>query len=220
MNGSDCVLKLLIFDLDGTLIDSLRDLAEAANYALRAYKLPEHDIEKFRYFVGDGIPKLIERILPEDMHSDDMINKVKSVFDSYYSEHYADYTAPYNNIPELLRELKCKGYKLAVASNKPDNFTHDLVDSIFEGMFDVVQGKVDSFEKKPAPQIIYKISEDLGIPLSEAIMIGDTNVDIFTAKNAGIKSIGCLWGFRTKSELEEAGADFIVSDPIEILKYI
>lgn len=213
-------LKLLIFDLDGTLIDSLRDLAEAANYALRSFDLPEHDIEKYRYFVGDGIPKLIERILPENMRNENMINKVKFVFDDYYSEHYADYTVPYDNISELLQELKCKGCKLAVASNKPDDFTHKLIDKLFDNVFDVVQGKADGFEKKPSPQIIYKISAELDIPLSETVMIGDTNVDIFTAQNAGIKSIGCLWGFRTKSELEEAGADFIVSDPAEILKYI
>ena len=213
-------MKLIIFDLDGTLVNSLDDLAAAANHALKKYGYPSHDTEKYRYFVGDGVPKLIERALPEEKRSDDVILKVKSDFDNYYKEHYSDFTQQYEVIPELIRKLKEEGYMLAVASNKPDEFTQIIVERLFGNIFDLVVGKRPDTEKKPAPDIIFKIIEELSCSAEETVMIGDSNVDIFTAKNAGIRSVGCLWGFRTAEELKSAGADNLVSVPIDILNCI
>lgn len=213
-------MKLIIFDLDGTLVDSLNDLAASANHALDKCGFPIHDAEKYRYFVGDGVPKLIERALPEGERSDDIILKVKSEFDAYYKEHYADFTLPYEGIPELVSKLKNDGYVLAIASNKPDEFTGIIVERLFGNLFDYVVGKRPDTEKKPAPDIILKIMEKASCNADEAVMIGDSNVDILTAKNAGIRSVGCLWGFRTAEELKAAGADYLVPEPMEILNCI
>lgn len=213
-------MKLAIFDLDGTLVDSLGDLADACNNGLKKMGYPVHELEKYRYFVGDGVLKLVERILPEDKRSEENISALKAEFDSYYNVHYADKTHPYDGIVSLLDALSAKGVKLAVASNKPDEFTKSVVKVFFEGKFDMVLGKCPDTEKKPAPDILLKIMDALDVSADETVMIGDTNVDIRTAKNAGVSSIGCLWGFRTMEELEQAGADHIVSSPNEILKYI
>ena len=213
-------MKLAIFDLDGTLVDSLGDLADACNNGLKKMGYPVHELEKYRYFVGDGVLKLVERILPEDKRSEENISALKAEFDSYYNVHYADKTHPYDGIVSLLDALSAKGVKLAVASNKPDEFTKSVVKVFFEGKFDMVLGKCPDTEKKPAPDILLKIMDALDVSADETVMIGDTNVDIRTAKNAGVSSIGCLWGFRTMEELEQAGADNIVSSPNEILKYI
>ena len=213
-------MKLAIFDLDGTLVDSLGDLADACNNGLKKMGYPVHELEKYRYFVGDGVLKLVERILPEDKRSEENISALKAEFDGYYNVHFADKTHPYDGIVPLLHELSAKGVKLAVASNKPDEFTKSVVKVFFEGKFDMVLGKCPDTEKKPAPDILLKIMDALDVSADETVMIGDTNVDIRTAKNAGVSSIGCLWGFRTMEELEQAGADHIVSSPNEILKYI
>ena len=213
-------MKLAIFDLDGTLVDSLGDLADACNNGLKKMGYPVHELEKYRYFVGDGVLKLVERILPEDKRSEENISALKAEFDSYYNVHYADKTHPYDGIVSLLDALSAKGVKLAVASNKPDEFTKSVVNVFFVGKFDMVLGKCPDTEKKPAPDILLKIMDALDVSADETVMIGDTNVDIRTAKNAGVSSIGCLWGFRTMEELEQAGADNIVSSPNEILKYI
>lgn len=213
-------MKLAIFDLDGTLVDSLGDLADSCNNGLKKMGYPVHELEKYRYFVGDGVLKLVERILPEDKRSEENISALKAEFDSYYNVHYADKTHPYDGIVSLLDALSAKGVKLAVASNKPDEFTKSVVNVFFEGKFDMVLGKCPDTEKKPAPDILLKIMDALDVSADETVMIGDTNVDIRTAKNAGVSSIGCLWGFRTMEELEQAGADHIVSSPNEILKYI
>lgn len=213
-------MKLAIFDLDGTLVDSLGDLADACNNGLRKFGYPVHELEKYRYFVGDGVLKLVERILPEEKRSEESIAALKAEFDSYYNVHYADKTHPYDGIVSLLDKLAERGVKLAVASNKPDEFTKAVVKVFFEGKFDMVVGKCPDTEKKPAPDILLKIMDALDVSADETVMIGDTNVDIRTAKNAGVSSIGCLWGFRTMEELEQAGADHIVSSPNEILKYI
>lgn len=213
-------MKLAIFDLDGTLVDSLGDLADACNNGLKKFGYPVHELEKYRYFVGDGVLKLVERILPEEKRSEEDIAALKAEFDSYYNVHFADKTHPYEGIVSLLDELSARGVKLAVASNKPDEFTKAVVNVFFEGRFDMVVGKCPDTEKKPAPDILLKIMDALDVSADETVMIGDTNVDIRTAKNAGVRSIGCLWGFRTAEELEAAGADHIVSSPCNILKYI
>lgn len=213
-------MKLIIFDLDGTLVNSLDDLAAAANQALKKHGFPIHENEKYKYFVGNGVPKLIERALPENMRTDTVISMVKSDFDAYYSKHYADCTKPYDGINDLLRTLKERGYKLAVASNKPDEFTSVIVTQLFGDIFDFISGKREDTPKKPAPDIIFKIMKASCVNAENTVMIGDSDVDIITAENAGISSIGCLWGFRTADELKKAGADHLASSPSEILNFI
>lgn len=213
-------MKLIVFDLDGTLVNSLADLAAATNISLKKFGYPEHELEKFRYFVGDGVPKLLERAVPESERSAERLAEMKKCFDAYYNTHFADNTNPYDGIPQLLVEIKKLGYKMAVASNKPDEFTKEIVNTFFEGVFDIIQGKAPDTEKKPAPDIVLKIMKKLNASAEDTVMVGDSNVDIFTAKNAGIKSIGCLWGFRTRQELEEAGADYIAEKPSDILDHI
>lgn len=213
-------MKLLIFDLDGTLVNSLDDLADAANYALNKFGYPVHEVEKYKYFIGDGIPKLIERIIPENQRSEENIAEVKAEFDSYYKKHYLDKTISYEGIIPLISELKKKRCKLAVATNKPDEFAQTIVSRLFDDVFDIVIGKRDFADKKPSPDIVYEIMDRLSCSKEVTIMVGDSNVDIFTAENAGISSIGCLWGFRTADELIKAGADYLAASPMDILKYI
>ena len=209
-------MKLIIFDLDGTLVDSLEDLADAANYAMKQFGYPTHPTEAFRYFVGNGIPKLIERCLPEGERSPERIEEVRQVFSQYYNVHFADKTRPYDGIPELIDKLKREGVKTAVASNKADDFTCCIIDSFFKGSFDMVRGSREGVPKKPAPDIVSHIMKELGADAEHTYFAGDSNVDMCTAKNAGVTSIGCLWGFRTKEELLEGGADFLAEKPIQI----
>ncbi|MCH5194382.1 MAG: HAD family hydrolase [Oscillospiraceae bacterium] len=209
-------MKLIIFDLDGTLVDSLEDLADAANYAMKHFGYPVHPIEAFRYFVGNGIPKLIERCLLESERSPERIEEVRAVFSGYYNVHFADKTRPYDGIPELLDKLRSEGVRTAVASNKSDDFTHVITDSFFKGTFDAVIGSREGVPRKPAPDIVFDIMKELGADASDTYFAGDSNVDMYTAKNAGIRAIGCLWGFRTKEELLEGGADFLAENPWSI----
>ena len=211
------MIKLVIFDLDGTLIDSLNDLADASNKALAECGYPPHAVERYRFFVGNGVIRLIECILPENARTEDNIRKVHEGFDKYYSQGYNVHTRPYKGIRELLDHLHEQGIMTAVASNKPDGFTQLIVKEMLGDSFDCVCGKKDGFEKKPDPGIIFHIMEKLGVSPEEVLLAGDSDVDIHTAHNAHIKSIGCTWGFRPREELEEAGADNIVDSPDKIL---
>ncbi len=213
-------MKLVIFDLDGTLINSLDDLADAANYALKKFGYPVHPVESFKYFVGNGVPKLIERVLPENERTPERIEEVKSVFDLYYNNHSTDKTRPYDGIEELVAALKKNGYKIAVASNKSDSFTQALVKQFFGNSFDYVQGALPGVPKKPEPDIVYSIMSRLGSEKNDTYFAGDSNVDMFTAKNAGVTAIGCLWGFRTKEELLSGGADHLAEKPSDIYNII
>ena len=209
-----------IFDLDGTLIDSLEDIADAVNYGLEKMGYSTHPLSAFKGFVGNGALKLCERSLGE--HADEeKTKKLHEYFSLYYNEHCMDKTKPYEGIHELLNTLKNNGIKLCAASNKPHDFTKLLIEKIFgEGTFSVILGKQASRPVKPDPAIISDILKELGENKENAVMIGDSNVDITTALNAGITSIGCEWGFRTKEELILAGAEYTVSSPEEIVKII
>ena len=212
-------MKLAIFDLDGTLTDSLADIAEASNYSLRKLGLPEYELSRYNYFVGDGIKKLIERILPENKQ--DKFDEALSLYNSYYNEHYTVKTYVYDGIAETLEKLKNNGVTLAVASNKTAIFTANVVKNYFgDDIFSLVCGKEENRPAKPSPEIVFNIMNKLGAKPDECFMIGDTNIDIKTGKNAGIKTIGCLWGFRTLKELKEAEADFIAEKPKDIFKII
>ena len=209
--------KLAVFDLDGTLADTLEDLATAVNYGLIKLGYPVHHIDKYNNFVGNGILKLCERALPEG--KSESLQELHDIFDSFYKNHCMDKTKEYTGVTELLRQLSKNGVDIAVATNKDQTFATKIVAKLFPYIkFVKVLGGCNERPKKPSPDIIYEINGDR--EYSEIYMIGDSNVDIETAKNAGMKSIGCLWGFRTEQELKDAGADYVVSEPSEIKKII
>ncbi len=208
--------KLVIFDLDGTLVNSLEDLGNACNSALERFGYPTHPMDSFRYFVGDGVPMLIRRALPESERSEENIARVKAVFDEIYGRNYNVCTRPYDGITELLGKLKAEGILIAVASNKPDNFTQTIVTSMFGDTFSYVSGKKEGFEKKPDPQIALHIMEKLGVSPKDVLFAGDSSVDMQTAHNAGCDCIGCVWGFRTLQELADNKATYIANSPIDI----
>lgn len=212
------MIKLAIFDLDGTLVNSIEDLADATNRALAENGYPVQPIENFNHYVGNGTKKLIERALPvgTDMPEQERIH---SVFSEYYRGGCLNKTKPYEGIVSALRELRRQGVICTVASNKPDAFSKSIVSALFDDVdFDLVRGKTDGMKAKPEPDIVFAILEELGISADQAVMIGDSDVDVITAHNAGVKCIGCEWGFRGHEELERAGAEFIVSEPGQILE--
>lgn len=210
------MIRLAVFDLDGTLVNSLADLAAASNYGLRTLGFPEHPTEKFRYFVGNGVRKLCERVLPED--AKEYADRQYALFSEYYNTHYADQTRPYPGIKSLLHHLKDEGILLAVASNKTEVFTREIVEHFFgTALFDLVSGKIDGRPVKPDPAILQAAMKQFGATPAETVMIGDSNVDIRTAKAAGTHSIGCIWGFRTAEELTEAGAEQLAETSVQIL---
>lgn len=213
-------MKTIIFDLDGTLLNTLDDLADSANHTMEQMGYPTHPLESYRYFVGNGVPKLLERCLPEDKRTTENIETARGIFAEYYNVHFTDKTRPYDGVAELLEKLKSSGVKMAVASNKSDEFTVSLVKRFFGNAFDTVQGGKADVPKKPAPDIVYGIMEKLGAFPENTYFAGDSNVDMYTAKNAGITAIGCLWGFRTKEELLEGGADFLAENPLDIYDVI
>lgn len=213
-------MKTIIFDLDGTLLDTLADLAASANHTMEKMGCPTYPIDSYRYFVGNGVPKLLERCLPEDKRTEENILAARKLFAEYYNVHFADKTKPYDGVAELLESLKKSGVKMAVASNKSDEFTQSIVKKFFGNAFDMVQGGRADVPKKPAPDIAYSIMDKLEAVPENTYFAGDSNVDMFTAKNAGITAIGCLWGFRTKEELLDGGADFLAEKPSDIYDII
>lgn len=213
--------SVVIFDLDGTLINSIEDLADAVNKALLDCGFPTHEVEKYNYFVGDGAGKLISRAIPDGEKTEENIKAVSKNFSENYGKSFAKKTYVYDGILKLLEDLKNAGFSLAVASNKPDEFTKVIVNKLFKPQtFDIVRGHIDGVLHKPDPQIVFNIIDELGSDKSTSFFIGDTNVDIKTAQNSGIKSIGCQWGFRGRDELLKSGADFIAQHPSDILDII
>lgn len=217
------MIKLAIFDLDGTLLNTIDDLADSCNYILEKNHFPVHPINSYKYFVGNGMTKLIERALPCELKNNSgEVERVKKEFIEYYSTHSTSKTAPYNGVIEMLKTLNSMNIKLAVASNKFIEGTQSLVKKYFyEINFSSVLGQRAHVPMKPNPQIVYDIMNEIGINNKEEILyIGDTGTDMQTAVNSGIKSVGVLWGFRSEEELKEFGAEYIVSKPDEIIKLI
>lgn len=213
--------KLAIFDLDGTLLDTIGDLAAACNHMLSLRGLAPHTREEYHKMVGNGILKLVERALPEELRSTEYVLAAREDFLAYYVEHIDCYTRPYDGIREVLHTLQEDGWTLAVASNKFDDGTQRLVRSIFsEVEFKAVYGNRENFPLKPDAALIELIMEECGAVRETTTMIGDSGVDMQTAKNGGVRSIGCTWGFRSREELEQNGADIIVDNPLEILSVI
>lgn len=211
--------RCVIFDLDGTLLNTLDDLASAGNYTLEKLGLPLHDVEEYRYFVGNGIPKLIQRILPVGS-SQELCDKAQSLFSDYYSSHSTDKTRPYDGICDLLSRLSDDDIKIGVATNKDHEFSESLIRTFFGNSVNIVCGRKDGAPKKPDPFSVNYIMEKLGAEKSKTIYVGDSNVDMETARNAGLDSCGVLWGFRTEKELRENGAHYIVNAPEELYQII
>lgn len=213
--------RLIIFDLDGTLLDTIDDLGCAANYALMQCGYPIHDISAYPRFVGNGIKKLIERAMPENARTDDNIEKLRTHFTEYYNRHNTDQTKPYEGIPELLSQLDSKGVKLAVASNKYQSAVEKLITHFFpEIHWTAIEGQKDIYPAKPDPAIVSDIISKCPTALDDILYVGDSGVDIKTARRAGVESAGVTWGFRPLTELKEYNTDNIVNAPHEILDIV
>lgn len=213
--------RLAIFDLDGTLLDTIGDLAEACNYMLSLRELGSHTREEYAKMVGNGILNLVKRALPEELRTDEYAMAARADFLDFYTANIDRHTRPYDGIYEVLRTLQEEGWSLAVASNKFDEGTQKLVRSIFPDIhFSAIYGNKEGFPLKPDAALLDLIMKECDADVTTTWMIGDSGVDIQTAKNAGVRSIGCSWGFRPRTELEEFGADYIVDAPSEILQIL
>ena len=211
--------KTLIFDLDGTLLNTLIDLASSVNYAMRECGFNERTTDEIRRFIGNGVAVLIQRSVPDGI-SEEEYKKALDIFKTHYKENSRNNTAPYDGICDLLRKLKEDGYNLAIVSNKVDFAVKDLRDEFFNGLIDVAIGDSDATRTKPEPDMVYKAIEELGVDKESCIYIGDTDVDIETARNSGMDCISVSWGFRLRSELEECGATMIADCAEDILKFV
>ena len=213
--------RLAIFDLDGTLLDTIGDLAEACNYMLSLRELGSHTREEYAKMVGNGILNLVKRALPEELRTDEYVMAARADFLDFYTANIDRHTRPYDGIYEVLRTLQEEGWSLAVASNKFDEGTQKLVRSIFPDIhFSAIYGNKEGFPLKPDAALLDLIMKECDADVATTWMIGDSGVDIQTAKNAGVRSIGCSGGFRPRTELEEFGADDIVDAPSEILQIL
>lgn len=213
--------QLVIFDLDGTLLDTVADLANATNQALEQYGYPTHPVEAYYKFVGNGINKLFARALPTEASNEENVLRVRSLFVPYYNEHNADYSRPYPGVVELLHTLQEDGVKIAVASNKYHEATLKLVHHFFPDIrFAAIYGQREDVPIKPAPDIVYDILRDTGISTEQALYVGDSGVDMQTACNAGVESVGVTWGFRSEAELREHGATHLVHEADAILSFL
>ena len=205
-----------IFDLDGTLLSSLDDLAASTNYALRWAGMPERTLEEVRMFVGNGVKLLMERAIP-DGQQNPRFEEVYAKFREHYLKHNLDRTHPYDGVLELLAELKRRGKKLAIVSNKFYAATQDLAHNFFADTIEVAIGERENIRKKPAPDTVLEALRQLGASKDGAVYIGDSDVDVMTAKNSGLPCISVLWGFRDKEFLIEHGATLFVKTPHDIL---
>lgn len=213
------VVKAIVFDMDGTLLDTLKDLTNAVNVALSKYGLPEKTVAEVCKVVGNGARNLIKGVVPEgEMHPD--FEVVFEDYKAYYAQHCEEETKPYDGIWELLQELKKCGYKMAVVSNKPDGAVKILADKYFPGCFQVAIGDMEGYNRKPAPDLVYKALEELGAKKEEAIYVGDSDVDLMTAMNAELPCVSVTWGFRDREFLLFHGASVFIDEPMELLSVL
>ena len=210
--------SLAIFDLDGTLLDTLGDLHASVNFALKSFSFPERTIDEVRAFIGNGVVKLMERSTPDGIDEETQ-KSCLDVFRKHYLEHMSDTTAPFEGVIALLGDLRDKGIKIAVVSNKLHTAVEELCNSYFPDLIDKAVGVSVESERKPSPVNVIKTAEYFGTDLSDCIYIGDSEVDVQTAHNAELKCIGVTWGFRTREELIHAGCD-LISDTCDEIKEI
>lgn len=213
--------KHVIFDLDGTLLNTLEDLADTTNWVCVQHGWPVHTVEEFKYFVGNGAPKLLERVVPSGVEITDALRRMTlTEFTERYNAHKEDKTTVYPGMELTLARLKEAGLVLAVLSNKPHEAAWPVVDRYYPGIFTAVQGALPDVPVKPDPILLHKLMEELGAFPADTLFVGDSNVDIRTAKNGGLTSCGVLWGFRTRQELEAEGADHIAEAPAQLTDII
>ncbi len=211
--------ELIIFDMDGTILDTLEDLKNSMNHTLRLYNMPERTLDEIRSFVGNGIRKLIERSVVNST-PENRIDAIHKDFMEYYEIHCADFTRPYEGVNVLIQELRNRGYKTAVVSNKADGAVQDLCTQYFPDLFDLAIGERPEIAKKPAADMVNLALEQLHVSREKAVYIGDSDVDVATAENSNLDMIAVDWGFRTREFLMEQGAETIVSKPKEILNLV
>ena len=209
--------KAIIFDLDGTLLDTLQDLANAVNAALTANGMPERTVDEVRRFVGNGVRNLMLQAVP-GADANPLFEKTFADFKAYYGAHCKENTAPYPGVPELLTELKRRGIKAAIVSNKIDFAVKELDREYFAGMTGAAIGEMEGVARKPAPDTVNKAMAELGVMAEECIYVGDSDVDIMTARNAGMPCISVTWGFRDREFLAEHGASLYVDTPEQVLE--
>ena len=213
--------KTVVFDLDGTLLNTIDDLADAGNRVCAARGWPQHTVEEYKYFVGNGIPKLVERFSPPQARTPDQLADTLAAFQADYGAHLRDKTAPYPGMPALLARLKAAGVQLAVFSNKADPLARQVVADYFDAaLFDAVRGALPGVPTKPAPQGTLALMQAIGADPAGTLYVGDSNVDVDTAHNAGLPCCGVLWGFRTRQELTDAGAEHLAANAEELWNVI
>ncbi len=209
--------KALLFDLDGTLLDSLADLAGSANRMLRTMCFPEHSVSSYRYFIGDGLQTLVERIVPPDQVQEQTILECIRLFRDDYGANWHVQTAMYEGIGQMLDNLTKTGFPMAILSNKPDDFTRACVDKLLpHWSFFPIFGHRSNVPKKPDPMGAMEVADELKLKPGDILYVGDTATDMETACRAGMDAVGVLWGFRTAKELESAGARYLISRPEEL----
>lgn len=212
------MIRAVLFDLDGTLTNTLEDIADAMNRSLRLHELPEWPLDAYRYLVGDGAKKLAERAVRDRQ---ELALSVQREYQAYYEKHTRVKSRPYAGVPEMLRALQSHGMPLAVFSNKPDADTKGVVGYFFPDVaFAEVRGQVEGVPVKPDPAGALATAEKLGVSPDEVLYLGDTATDMCCAKNAGMHPVGVLWGFRTEDELRSSGAEFIIAEPAEVLQIL
>lgn len=213
--------SLVIFDLDGTLLNTITDLGHAANYALEKNGYPTHHLSSYPHFVGNGIRRLIERVLPAEDRTDDIVTRMRADFIEYYNDHLTDTTVPYPGIEDMLRDLQAAGVKMAVATNKYQSAATKLILHFFPYISWVgIAGQKEGIPVKPDPSVVFGILGEYPTPKAEVMMVGDSGVDIETARRACVESTGVSWGFRSVAELTEAYADHIINAPDELVTLV
>lgn len=210
------MIKTVIFDMDGTLLDTLDDLTNAVNFSLACVDYPKRSRDEIRSYLGDGLEELICRAFPEN-YDEEKVLPALAAFKDYYAEHGNENTAPYDGVLPLLEKLQEKGIRTAVLSNKYEDAVIELAAEYFPGKFDSLRGERVDVERKPAPDAVFSIMEELSTVASETMYVGDSEVDMQTGINAGVMTVGVLWGFRDKAVLEENGAHHIIAEPMQLM---
>ena len=213
--------KLVIFDLDGTLLNTIDDLAHSANYALEQSGFPTHDISSYPFFVGNGVGRLLERVLPHEHRNPETIAKLREIFQEHYERHLYDFTKPYPGIEDLLECMASHDIKFAVASNKYQAATSALIAHFFPRLpFEAVHGMRPGIPPKPDPSIVFNVLTDIPTPKADVVYVGDSGVDMETARRACVESVGVTWGFRPVSELRQFYAEHIITTPDALLPIV
>ena len=209
----------VIFDMDGTILNTLDDLADAGNHVCAAHGWPIHPVEAYKRMVGNGIAMLVRRFVPSGLNEEELANALAE-FSAYYNAHKEDKTAPYSGMPEVIGLLKQAGVKVGVLTNKNDDMAAEVGERYYPGVFDAVQGALPGVPVKPHPDLLKRVMEKLGAVPETTLFVGDSNVDIQTGKNGGLATCGVLWGFRSKEELSGEGADYIIDSPAQLVQVV